>query len=129
MRRFFIFAVLWAALFGPGHVLAACPMALAADHGTHAPCHSDGDRSASVDAHGHDCCALLAPSGTGGKFFTQKSDSPSDDLATGPAPAAFTGWRHASPLTHPPPIRISPYINLSAASGGETFLRTGRLRL
>ncbi|MEJ0040057.1 MAG: hypothetical protein WDO68_29145 [Gammaproteobacteria bacterium] len=129
MRRFFLFAVLWAALFGPGHVLAACPMALAADHGTHAPCHSDGDRDTATVHQGHDCCAWVSPSSASGKLFLQKSDGPFGDLA----PSAFAGAalsvRHVPPLTHPPPLPISRYALRSSAGGSDTFLRTGRLRL
>lgn len=129
MRRLFIFAVLWTALFGSGHVLAACPMGLAADHGTHAPCHSDGHRGTAVE-HGHDCCAWVAPSTTSGKFFIQKSSGPFSDLAQGEfaAAVAVPSW-HAPPLTHPPPLAIWRYALRSAVSGGDTFLRTGRLRL
>jgi hypothetical protein len=128
MRRFFLFAVLWTALFGPGHVLAACPMASAAGHGSHAPCHSDENRTAPRAEHGHDCCAWVASSSGSGKFFTQKSDGPFGELA--PASVAvpvFVGW-HAPPLIRPPPLlRTSRY--LPATSGGDTFLRTSRLRL
>lgn len=129
MRRFFLFAVLWAALFGPGHVLAACPMAAGSDHGVQAPCHSDADGAKTADNRGHDCCAWLAPSGTAGKFFTPKSDYPSDDSAFRWVPTSAILVSGASPLTHPPPLRHSPYTTLSAAQGSETFLRTGRLRL
>jgi hypothetical protein len=128
MRRFFIFAVLWAALFGPGHVLAACPMA-AIDHAAHAPCHSDADGAKTVDNRGHECCAWLAPSGTAGKFFTQKSDAPSDDALFKWVPTPAILVSSASLLTHPPPLRHPPYTILSVGFGSETFLRTGRLRL
>jgi hypothetical protein len=129
MRRFFIFAALWAVLFGPGHVLAACPMASAPDRGAHAPCHSDADGAKTVDKRGHECCAWLAPSGAVGKFFTQKSDGPSDDSAIRWVATPAILGSSASPLTHPPPLRHSPYAILSAGRGSETFLRTGRLRL
>ncbi len=120
MRRFYLFAVLWAALFGPGHVLAACPMASAAHHGTHAPCHSEPDRGTPGLDHGHDCCAWLAPSGGSGKFFT-KSDGPVGELASTGAFAtlAFVGWA-APPLMRPPPLQTPRYSLRSAATGGGT---------
>jgi hypothetical protein len=129
MRRFFLFAVLWTALFGPGHVLAACPMASDAGQGTHAPCHEEGGGATTKVAHGHDCCAWLAPSGASGKFFTSKSDAPVDDLAAGAFVAATFVAGHVPSLTHPPPLRSPSYTLRSAALGGDTFLRTGRLRL
>ena len=129
MRRFYLFAVLWAALFGPGHVLAACPMASAAHHGTHAPCHSEPDRGVPGVDRGHDCCAWVAPSGASGKFFTQKSDGPVGDLATVDLGTLnFVGWT-TPPLIRPPPLLIPRHSLRSAATGGDTFLRTGRLRL
>jgi hypothetical protein len=130
MRRFFLFAVLWAALFGPGHVLAACPMAGAAQQGSHAPCHSEGQPATPAAAdHGHDCCALMAPSSAAGKFFTHKSDGPAGDtVASSFATLALAGWT-APPLIRPPPLPLPHYVFRSAAAGSTTFLRTGRLRL
>jgi hypothetical protein len=131
MRRFFLFAVLWAALFGPGHVLAACPMAAASQphHGSHAPCHSEGEPGAPTVDHGHDCCSLVAPSGSAGKFFAQKSDGPAGNGVTSQfAMLVLVGWT-APPLLRPPPLRVSRYPLRSATAGSDTFLRTGRLRL
>ena len=129
MRRFFLFAVLWTALFGPGHVLAACPMALPAEHGAHAPCHSDGDHDATTTRRGHDCCAWVMPSSTSGKFFIQKNSQPFGDLASDTfATAVVVAW-YAPPLARPPPIPVPPEVLRPAIAGGDTFLRTGRLRL
>ena len=128
MRRFFLFAVLWAALFGPGHVLAACPMAAAGDHGAHVPCHSQGDHPSPGVDHGHDCCAWVAPSSGPGKFFTQKSDGSIGKLATPfVAVPVFVGWDAPPLIRPPPPVRTSR--SLPAALGSDTFLRTSRLRL
>jgi hypothetical protein len=129
MRRFFLFAVLWAALFGPGHVLAACPMGAPAEQGSHAPCHSDEDRNTTTTQHGHDCCAWLTSSGVSGKFFTQKSGEAFGDLSPDAfAPAMSVSWV-APAVIRPPPIPISRHALRSAAGSGDTFLRTGRLRL
>ncbi len=103
-------------------------MASAAGQGTHAPCHSDGDRTTPHADHGHDCCAWVAPSSASGKFFTQKNDAPVDELATAyVATPVFVGWSPPLLIRPPPPLRTSRY--LPAAAGGDTFLRTGRLRL
>ena len=129
MRRFFLFAVLWAALFGPGHVLAACPMAGAAHGGSHAPCHSEGQPATPAADHGHDCCALMAPTSAAGKLFTQKSDGPpADAVTTAFATLALAAWT-APPLIRPPPRPLPQYAFHSAAAGSLTFLHTGRLRL
>ena len=131
MRRFFLFAVLWAALFGPGHVLAACPMGLPAEQGAHAPCHDDSGHDSSTPAKfGHDCCAWVTASGASGKFFTQKSGEAFGDLSRDTFAVAIpvTSWG-APPLIRPPPLPVSRHTLRCAASGGDTFLRTGRLRL
>lgn len=129
MRRFFLFAVLWAALFGPGHVLAACPMALPAEQGSQAPCHSDEDRGATTTSmRGHNCCVWVTPSSASGKFFTEKIGKPFGDLATGSFAGATPVEWHALLLTHPPPLPV-PDIRRSAIGGSDIFLRTGRLRL
>jgi hypothetical protein len=129
MRRFFLFAVLWAALFGPGHVLAACPMAAAAPQGSHAPCHSEGQPATPAADHGHDCCALMALTSATGKLFTQKSDGPGADAVPSTfATLILAGWT-APPLIRPPPLPLPHYMFRSAAAGSTTFLRTGRLRL
>lgn len=130
MRRFFLFAVLWAALFGPGHVLAACPMGLPAEQGAHAPCHSDPASNPAPAKYGHDCCAWLTGAGASGKFFTQKSSEPFRDLSLDSFAIAIpvNSWA-APPLIRPPPLPVSRYALRRASSGGDTFLRTGRLRL
>ena len=129
MRQFFIFAVLWTALFGPGHVLAACPMASTAPQGAHAPCHSEGDRGTGVRV-AHDCCTWVAPSGAGKQIVAQRSHVPADDMAgSGGATHVLSAPWNAPVLTHPPPL-ISPSRYLGVARPGtDTFLRTARLRL
>jgi len=128
MRRFFIFAVLWAALFGPGHVLAACPMAQAGHDGTPAPCHSEQDHG-NAASQGHDCCVWVAPSGGWSKAFVQKGAVEADHVADdGFTLHAVAPWV-AQSLTHPPPLFASSHSQHAALSGSGTFLRTGRLRL
>jgi len=132
VRRFFLFAVLWAALIGPGHVLAACPMGIPAGHeqGMHAPCHSDGDRDTSTPAkYGHDCCAWATASSASGKFSTLKSNDAFGELSPGAFAAAIPVAWIAPSLIRPPPLPVSRYALLPAAAGGDTFLRTSRLRL
>jgi hypothetical protein len=128
MRRFFIFAVLWAALFGSGHVLAACPMEPANGHaGTQAPCHSEQGSDASSLNQGHDCCSWLAPTGSSSKAFVQKGGWPVDD-ASGALPVS-AAHPAAQSLIRPPPLIDSNQSSLAAPSGSGTFLRTRRLRL
>jgi hypothetical protein len=104
-------------------------MALPAQHGAHAPCHSDEGHDTSTLKSGHDCCAWVAPSSTLGKFFIQKSSEPFGDLATDTfASAVLVTW-YVPPLTHPPPLPVTRDLFRPAIDGGDTFLRTGRLRL
>jgi hypothetical protein len=128
MRRFFVFAVLWTALFGPGHVLAACPMASATSHGAQAPCHSDGEPAPAVKL-GHDCCSWVAPSGASRQALAPTTELSMDEVAGGGTVHHFEAPWNAPLLAHPPPL-ISPSRYLGVLRpGSDTFLRTSRLRL
>lgn len=106
-------------------------MGISAEHGAHAPpCHSEGDRDTSTPVnYGHDCCAWLTASGAGGKLFTGKSADAFGDLSPDVFAVAIPAMWVAPPLIRPPPLIASSHALRPVASGGDTFLRTGRLRL
>jgi hypothetical protein len=140
MRRFFLFAVLWAALFGSGHVLALCPMeqggSQSGSHGgapaAQAPCHSasTGHDTKGTARGGHDCCAWLAPSASVAKAVVQKSDliPAGDGAAAGAHFVNAISW-DGPQASRPPPIPIHLDSAIAARRGTDTFLRTARLRL
>jgi len=146
MRAFTLFAVLWTALFGSGHVLAACPMgqapasAMHSGHqhdspepAAHAPCHTEGTPSTGHDTsspRGHDCCAWLAPSPSTANGVVQKSSLLLlDDRASAGTHFLNAMLWDGPQASRPPPIPIPQLVPCAADRGTDTFLRTGRLRL
>jgi len=129
MQRFFLFAVLWTALFGPGHVLAACPMGQSEAPAAHAPCHTEANTGhETVPSQGHNCCAWLAPSTTSTGGVVQKSTLIPVDADLGSSFINSMLW-DGPQASRPPPLPIPQLSPPSASLGTTTFLRTGRLRL